>query len=200
MSDYGTMVARIAADTRRADLTSSIGVHIKSAIQHFDPNVSFYNQEHASATITSQEYVALPTGYTSLREIEVSVAGNERYPLYPKNNEWFNKFAGSSHVGDPIFYNVTDYQLRLYPIPTQTSTLTMSYYRELTAVSATADTNKWFTIGELLIRSKATEYLYRYRVHDYVAADHFLLQAERENIQMQRRGILFSTEKIRSWM
>ena len=200
MSTFGTMIDRIASDTKRSDYTSSISVHIKSAIQHYDPSVKFYTQEHASATATSQEYIALPTGFTSLRTLQASVAGNQKYRLTPRNNDWFDNNASSAHTGDPIYYNVTDYQLRLYPIPSQTSTLTMSFYKELTAVSATADTNKWFTIGEPLIRAKATSYLYRYTVHDHEQANVYQIEADLEQAKMKSRDALFSTEKIKPWL
>jgi len=197
---FGTMRDRIAFDLNRADLTSSIALHIKSAIKHYESKSYFYNEQHSTATVTSQEYVSLPTGYKSFRAIRCSIGGNDDYKLDPKNHDWFEKVSRSGVVGNPIYYNVTDSQLRLYPRPDQTATLTMSFNQELSAVSASGDTNAWFNQGEILIRTKATAYTLRFTMHDNERAIVFDDQAASEELGLDRRNTNHGTEAIESWL
>ena len=60
--------------------------------------------------------------------------------------DWFVQSA--TYTGYPTDYALYDEQIRLYPIPNGTYTLTLSYQKQLDGLAGEADTNEWMIDGE----------------------------------------------------
>lgn len=162
MSTYGAMQDRIQNELKRQDLSAEVRLAINSAISHYQSNRFFFNTNRATRdTSSSQEYYGLPTDYISLDSV-VLTQNDSTWYLDEESFDMMERMATSpTHTGFPARYAVYQEQLRLYPIPDGVYSMRMSYIRSLTAVSATSDTNAWFTTGEEMIRNRAKADLLR---------------------------------------
>lgn len=196
----GTMKTRIASDLQRSDLTSAIGNSIRTAISYYESRNWPWNDTHASATVTSQEYVALPTRYKSMRSIRAVHSSGRNYKLNEKSHSWMEENADSANTGTPIYYCINDEQVRLYPIPDSTATLNFSFYQtEATAVSDSA-TNAWFSSPEAMIRYKAKALVLADQMHDFEKAMYFEQAALQEEVRLLGRKVTYTTGEINPWL
>ena len=157
MTTYADMYGRILDELTRSDLTSQAKNSIQSAISFYEDTPFWFNDEIATASTTaSTEYYALPSDFRRDRSLTCTVNGNA-YPLKRRSQKtldnWF--INSTNYTGYPSDYAIYKEQFRLYPIPNGTYTLTLSYVKQLSTLSADADTNAWMVEGEELIRSRA---------------------------------------------
>ena len=157
MTTYADMYGRILDELTRSDLTSQAKNSIQSAISFYEDTPFWFNDEIATASTTaSTEYYALPSDFRRDRSLTCTVNGNA-YPLKRRSQKtldnWF--INSTNYTGYPSDYTIYKEQFRLYPIPNGTYTLTLSYVKQLSTLSADADTNAWMVEGEELIRSRA---------------------------------------------
>lgn len=157
MTTYADMYGRILNELTRSDLTSQAKNSIQSAISFYEDTPFWFNDEIATASTTaSTEYYALPSDFRRDRSLTCTVNGNA-YPLKRRSQKtldnWF--INSTNYTGYPSDYAIYKEQFRLYPIPNGTYTLTLSYVKQLSTLSADADTNAWMVEGEELIRSRA---------------------------------------------
>lgn len=157
MANYATMYGRILSELTRNDITAQAQNAIQSAISFYEDTPFWFNDEIATASTTNAtEYYALPTDFRRDRSLTCTVNGNA-YPLKRRSQKtldnWF--INSTNYTGYPSDYSIYKEQFRLYPIPNGTYTLTLSYVKKLSAISADADTNAWMVEGEELIRSRA---------------------------------------------
>jgi len=157
--DFQTMKLRILDELTRTDLTSQAGLAINSAIAHYESERFWFNEARSTTnTVSGQEYYALPSDYIDTDVLSV-VINNYSYVLPQRTHtqleEWY--VSNSSYTGYPRDHSIYEEQIRLYPIANGAYPLTLSYIKQLTSLSADADTNAWMTVGEgeELIRSRA---------------------------------------------
>lgn len=157
MSDFVTMIDRISDELQRPDLTAQIRTSIKTAIDHYQTERFDWLEKRATAvTVANQALYSTPTDLRLIDVLKVTVNGYD-YPLLERNWRWMEEVDVSPTVytGAPTDWAYFDEQLRLYPVPDNAYTLTMSYIQKLDDVSADSDTNTFFTTGEQLIRCRA---------------------------------------------
>lgn len=157
MSDFGTMKARIGAETLRTDTTNLgyIGSEILTAISHYGHERSISNEEVTTlSTVASNSWVTLPTDFLDLDHLKITIGGSF-YDLYPMPFTDIESADQNTHSGLPVRYALYDESIRLYPTPDAVYTLTLAYTKDLTALSDDTDTNDWMTRGEALIRARA---------------------------------------------
>ena len=157
MTTYADMYGRVLSELTRNDITAQAQNAIQSAISFYEDTSFWFNDEIATASTTNgTEYYALPTDFRADRSLTCTVNGNS-YPLRRQSQKtldnWF--INSSNYTGYPSDYGIYKEQFRLYPIPNGTYTLTLSYTKQLSALSADADTNAWMVEAEELIRSRA---------------------------------------------
>ena len=172
MSDFATMKLRILDDLDRNDITSQAGSAIKTAIAFYEhTRFWFLEQRSTSSTTAGQEFYGLPADFQDDDSLVLEVS-NYTYPLtkrhYSTTEDWFVK--SSTFTGQPTDYAIYDEQIRLYPVPNEAYTMTLSYQKTASALSADGDTNEWMVEGEELIRSRAEFNLFARMLRDYDAA------------------------------
>ena len=176
MTDFGTMTNRVLRDLTRTkpnDLTAHAQDEIKTSIAHYEKRRFWFVEGRATASTTSgTEYYALPTDFLDEDIISIQV-NNWTYPLIKRTwgtiEDWF--VQSNTFLGYPTDFALYQEQIRLYPIPNGTYTLTISYYKQLDSLSADGDTNAWMVEGEELIRTHTEERIYRLKIKDRVQAD-----------------------------
>lgn len=157
MSTYGTMQTRIADEIKRTDLTSQIQLAILSAVNFYKTDRFWWNESRSDAsTVADQEYYGLPADFLALDFIGVTVS-SRYYQLVPKSAHEIDEinWGAGTYTGYPAYFALYENNLRLYPIPNAVYTLRIAYLKQLTALSASADSNEWTVTAEELIRLHA---------------------------------------------
>jgi hypothetical protein len=162
MSDYSTMRTRIADELANdGDITTAqINYAIQDTIKQYERRPWWFNQKTATfPTIASQEYY----GSSDLADIPNIVqiiaatvtVSNLKAPLKALDYVSIDDEQDGSVTGEPRVFASFKNEIRLFPIPNDAYTITLSYIYRLTALSADADTNAWMVEAEELIRSGA---------------------------------------------
>jgi len=155
MSTYGDMKTRIADELSRSDLSSQIALEVLSAISHYENQRWSWSEIRATASTTANvAFVAVPSNFLDEDSMKLTVNGD--YQLLSRvSYEYIDRIDSGDQTGEPFYYAFYADQIRLYPIPDATYTLTFSYIGSQTALSADADTNDWTNEAETLIRARA---------------------------------------------
>lgn len=162
--DYVSMQTRILDEllTGASITTAQVKLEILSAIRHYERQRFWFNEGTATGTTTALQTTANglpPADLLEIDKIDVLYNGHP-FPLSRWSWERYVDIAGRDTTvgrtvpGQFIYYANAIY---LYPVPDNTYTLTMSYLKQLTALSADSDTNNWTTDGEELIRCRARQ-------------------------------------------
>ena len=157
----GDLQARIADELARVDLTAQIELAIQSAIRHHERERFYFNEAVASfATVSGQAWygggdlAAIPD-IVEIDSAKVAVGGT-LYPLRRRTIDFIEAAdAATALQADPTDYAYYRQQLRLWPTPALTRTVTLSYVQRLPALSLAGDSNAWTTDAEELIRARA---------------------------------------------
>lgn len=95
-------------------------------------------QETGTLTlVASQNYVSLPTGFRSVLDLNFDARPTDISYLTPK--ELRRKYSG--YTGRPYEYTIIGSRIYFGPTPTSVETLTLDYYKKITALSDDATTN-----------------------------------------------------------
>lgn len=185
MSDYGTMQSRIATEVLRDDINSEIQDAIQTAIDVYQSQPLWFLQGYSTTitTTASTRTVDLPTDLSDLEyitNVKMRVGSSTDYDLENYEFSTLEKLNnGDDFYGIPVFYSVYQGLMYLYPIPDSGNyTLLISYYKRLSTLSGTSDTNAWMTDGERLIRYKAKAMLYHDVLMDERRAERFHVMAD----------------------
>jgi hypothetical protein len=193
MTDFGTMEARIRREMNRDGLTSEIRDQIASAINFYESDRFFFNEYSASATTTTgQANLTAPTASLELDLIEI-IDGGQKKQLIERN--FLDIIARDDATAEPTDYAEFNDLLRLYPVPDKKYTVHMFGKQKLTEVSASASaatTNAWMTDGEVLIRTKAKEYVYEHRLRNSNEANRMRGMSEIEWTRLKKK----TTDKV----
>lgn len=157
--DYGTMQTRIANELVRSDIGTEIQDAIKNAIAFYASYRFDFNEGRATRYTTSgTQYYSLPEDFIELDKVMILVQNNYTYPLEPRSYDWLLEHQSNTEWSNrPSDYAIFNDQLVVYPIPDDSYQLTLVYQKELSDLSASADTNAFMEIkrGEELIRTHA---------------------------------------------
>lgn len=160
MSDFGTMVSNIRGDLNRGDQHDPrIKKAIIDAIRYYGGKKLPWNTKRLEALITAgDEYYQLPVGWKQVDTLRLE-DGDNRDPLTQRGPDWIdNRSRSRTFSGMPTDYAVEARELRFYPIPDRSYSLTMVLLYEFPEISASASdgaTNPWMTEGEELVRKRA---------------------------------------------
>lgn len=170
-------------------ITAAVDNAISLSIKHYESKPWWF-LEGQSGIVTSDgtEYYDLPSDYGStIISFGITISGNT-YPLVERHykllEDWYT--AGTIFSGYPTDYAVYGERLRLYPVPNDTYTATLSYSMSLGVPSANGS-NAWTDDAEMLIRSRAEWQLYSLRYHDLEAAT-VAKQVENDALQSLTRA------------
>lgn len=161
MSDYITMRSRIADELANdGDIsTAQINYAIQDTIKLYERRPWWFNQKTATfTTIDGQEYYSsadlsdIPD-IVQIVSAVVDFGGNT--PLRAVDYQTIDDEQDGSVEAVPRAFAVFKEQIRLFPIPDDAYTVTLSYIYRLTALSSDTDSNAWTTDAEELIRQGA---------------------------------------------
>ncbi len=159
MSDYGTMIRRIANELLDDErVLERIPDAIQSAIRYFESErLWFLEGESTTPTVDAQQNYAVPGDYLEADILTVTDStSNVRFRLRRRPWLWLRDISVTeSSKARPRHWAHYAEQIWLYPIPDQVYTLTMSFRKRLGTLSSYTDTNEWMTDAEELIRSRA---------------------------------------------
>lgn len=171
-NDYGTMLARIANEIRRTDLSSEIAQEVQDAIKFYEAERFWFNEDrtHIFTTSASQEFYGVADqsfipNIIHFDQAVITISGN-RYPMNKRDWDYLEHIAMNPFTnGQPQDVAYYAEQFRLYPIPDRSYEVRVSGIYQLTTLSASADTNAWMVEGEQLIRNMAKRNLHMNRTH-----------------------------------
>lgn len=172
MTTYAVMQTRIADELARSDLTSQIQKAILSAVAHYQKERFYFNEAVGTfSTVASQAWYSSSdlADLATLAEIDTLrlATGATSYRLLATTIQWIEERDNSTAItADPTHYAYYRRQLRLWPTPNQTRTVTMNYIDVPAALSADSDSNCWTTDAEALIRYRAKGDLFANVIRD----------------------------------
>lgn len=189
--NFGTMVARIAREIRRDNLTADIKDSIVDSIHYYEnERFSFLETSSVAITTASEPYLSgLPAGLISLDKAELDNGGS-RYPLDPRPYDWITDIDTGNSNGPPYDYALYKGNMRLYPVPDQAYSIHLSYQVQLTEVSASATstaTNSWMTDAEAMIRCRAKGLIFAHRLRNRAEAQAMDYLAEQEHDKLKSK-------------
>lgn len=124
LSTYTELRAAVATHLARADLTTPIVDFITLAEAKLNRILRVRQMEQRS-TATATEYMALPTGFLELRNIQLNQTPKVALDMVSPD-EIDRNYSGSS--GIPVVYCLLANQLQLGPAPDGTYTVEVDYY------------------------------------------------------------------------
>lgn len=186
---YLELQNQIADDLNRSDLSSQIQTAIKDAIVCYERQRFWFNEEvSTSSTVASQQTYTLPTDCLFVDMLQIT-SGTRTWEL--NRREWTDfedYWSQNTTTGVPSDWSVEQNTLYLAPTPNAIFTLTISYVKSLTTLSADADTNEWTTTAKDLIRCHAESSLFDFVIHNSELSDRMTLRCAREMAMLSREN------------
>lgn len=175
MATLGSLKARLASDFNRADLTDAIDGAIADAIAEYQSRRFHFNQARDTFETTADtEFYGtdvIPADIAEIDALTVTVDGR-RVRLIPWSfsvGEGVNAIS-STATGHPLAWSWYAEQIRLYPIPDATYTVTISYLQKIDAPASDGASNAWTGEAERLIRACAAKIIWRDKVRNQAQA------------------------------
>lgn len=152
-------------DLNRTDMTAQVANAISSAIKHYEnERWWFLEDDTATATVANQAFYNLPSNNLFLDSLIITISGSKE-PLDRVNYEEINRKDTGTITGYPSEWAYYKNQIRFYPVPNGTYTLTYNYVLSLADLSDGAS-NAWTTDAKDLIRFRALKELYAIVIKD----------------------------------
>jgi hypothetical protein len=158
MPTLGETIRRILNETRRDESTEGSNVQdcILDAIQHYEMQRLHFNQDRSEtfSTVASQQYYgsAALTSIPNILEFDnvaITIASSDVRNLKKVPWETLQEWNPDAAVtGQPSHYAYYAQEIRLYPIPNNVWTVTISGLFQLAVPSLSTDTGPWLTRGQ----------------------------------------------------
>lgn len=166
MSTFATVKANIADDLSRSDLTTQISARMLAAVRYYANKDFWFNRGQSTAsTVAGTELYALPTDFMAPYRLQLADSATKE-PLIRVSNEWLDANYETTDQARPVRWSILANQIRLRPIPDAVYTLTLTYRKELTALSGDSDTNAWTEDAEMLIHYRTCWDIYQHIIRD----------------------------------
>lgn len=161
MATYGDMQTAIALWIKRDDLTSEIKSAILKAVAHYTLEEWPWTEERSTSltTVDATKTVALPSNFSKDSGLSITVSGTTYELTRRTQQEMERLYTSTTEEGQPSTYSIWTGLIWLYPIPDGVYTLTLLYYKDLTALVNSTDTNEWTDQAEEMIEARATWWL-----------------------------------------
>jgi hypothetical protein len=139
LTTYDDLKTEIAGWMSRDDLTSRIDTFI-DLFEAWANRQLRTRQMEGEANATAAEYLALPSDFLELRDIQYQA--NPRRQLQYVTPEYADNYDTTGTAGDPDFYTIVGNEIRLIPSPSSSATnVRISYWKKVTALSSSNSTN-----------------------------------------------------------
>ena len=137
ISTYAELLTAAANWTGRLDLTSRIPEFITLAEAKLNRDLRCRQMEQRSYA-TATEYMALPTDYLELRNVQLNTT--PKTPLKTVPPEYGDTYY-SNASGKPIYFAILANQIQLMPAPDATYEIEIDYYQKIPALTGSNTTN-----------------------------------------------------------
>lgn len=139
LDSYSNLKTAISTWLVRADVASDVDDMIDMFESWVNRNLRVVQMEK-EATSPVSEYLALPSDFLELRDIQWQ--GSIRHELEYMTPAMADIYDKTGAAGDPKFYTIVGDQLRVIPAPSDTSVnLRIDYWSKLPALSNSQATN-----------------------------------------------------------
>ncbi|GLV28192.1 hypothetical protein TomTYG75_07150 [Sphingobium sp. TomTYG75] len=136
IDSYDTLVAAIVDRMNDAAMESYAPEFIQLAEASFNRRLNTLDME-GSATITADASIPVPSDYNGAMSLRI----DDYAPLAQLSADDFQTKWAEANPGRPMNFGIFGGQINLGPAPDTTYTVTMTYLRRLTPLTATATTN-----------------------------------------------------------
>lgn len=159
MPALSVLKARIASDLHRTDLTDDIAYAIADSVAHYKTRRFRFNQARSTFNVTSgTEYYGtsvIPNDILQVDVLSITVNGR-KYVLREWSYETMERIASTTNTfGQPTAWAWYDDEIRFYPVPDATYTVTISYHQSIGVPATDGASNAWTNEAEELIRNAA---------------------------------------------
>ena len=137
-TNYTTLQSAIENALHRSDLDSSIPDFIAICEAKLNKKLRLRALETRVTSSVTTEYVALPTGFLSIRNIQLNTEPKVR--LEYVTPDYIDLNYPDSSTGKPKFYTIVGGEIQLAPPPDGTYTVEMSYFKKLDLAT---DSTNW---------------------------------------------------------
>ena len=133
----------------RSDLTSRIPEFISLAEAQLNRLDRTREMLTRSTTSTNAQYVALPSDFLEMLNVELTSTDPSRRLLYATSDRSDDyRQQKSDKAGIPVHYTIEGLTLQLNPTPDINYTIQMNYYRDIPALSTKADSDaNWLLLA-----------------------------------------------------
>lgn len=188
MTTMAGLREKILTDLNRTDATAVAETAIADAKIAYDHERWWFNERRAKfGTTPDTEYLPLPSDYIECDSMLITFNGYI-YPLEGWGKREHDRLANyATDTGVPTAFSIYDSQIRLYPIPDATYSVTMSYQFVMPALTV-SESNVWTNELGNLMRFHAVADLYANYLHAPDRAAVAKQQEQEEYSRLQRRN------------
>ena len=141
LDSYANLQASIASWLNREDLTSQIPDFITLAEARFNRELRVNAMVQRDYTVATTGYVQLPSDWLQHIAIVVTSPANTYDALTYIGVEEYYDLQKRNMTGTSRYYTIIDDKILLLPVPTSNTTLEITYYGKIPALSVGNTTN-----------------------------------------------------------
>lgn len=202
MATFGEIESNISTMLNRSDLSLSIQLAIKKAIEHYENEYFDFNEDTFTRTLSATTSVYTLTGsmslITQIISAKLTVNGTEQ-DLRQRSIQHLDHINTDNSQGEPTIYSVFGNAIRVYPRPDSNYTLSARCNRKYSTLSASTDTNPWTVYASQLIEARAIWWLSMTKLRDpEMAAQAKTMEVDEYNKLQERSTLKVSSGKITS--
>jgi hypothetical protein len=133
---YATLQTEVAAYLARADLTATIPTFIAFAEAKFNRTLRTRDMlQRDNAFSITGEYVAVPSGFLEAKSFMLNANPRQELTFMPDDTQ-ADMYPSSNSA--PLFYSIVGGYFRFAPVPSTTTTATLTYYKAITPLATTS--------------------------------------------------------------
>jgi hypothetical protein len=140
ITNYGELKTAVADWLNRDDLTSVIPTFIDLAHAKLNRRLRVREMIQRSTASVTTQFTRLPANFLSMRNIQLNVSTPKSLE-YLSPEQMDQERALGNTAREPVYYSIMGDNIEVFPSPDAAYEIEMTYHKELTALSADADTN-----------------------------------------------------------
>lgn len=186
ITSYAELKQNIIDHTKRSgnDILSKLDLFIDAAETNINEDLRVREMETrtTATTSTSDRFVALPTGFKQMRQLQITV-GDVLYDMNFVPLKFMHIYDSASV---PTQFTVTS-QIEMNRVSDQAYTLEIDYWKEVTALSSSNTSNTVLTTYPMLYLAACLKHAFRWTLQ-YDHADYWEVIYNREVSRANRKS------------
>jgi hypothetical protein len=144
ITSYSELKSAIADELNRQDLTSVISTWISLAEANFNRTIRHRKMLCRSTAILDSQFTALPSDFLEAKNVQLQDAESLEFLTVELADKYRNQMY--SGAGAPQFYTILGETLEVVPTPDSDRTIELTYYKKLTSLSDSVQSN-WLLVS-----------------------------------------------------